>query len=174
MTPLLAILTHTPLWVFLLFALLVILGVQALRPRTIALGRVFATPAVFIAWGLASLALRATATAAGLWMATALAGALLAWFTLRLEGVRAEPGGRAHLPGSTLPLLRNLLIFAAKYAIGVTLARHPEAQGKLLVWDIAISGASAGYFAGWTVRFLLAYRRSAAALMPAAERRATC
>ena len=30
--------------------------------------------------------------------------------------------------GSPVPLVRNLVIFAAQYGIAVTLFRHPEAQ----------------------------------------------
>ncbi|HZB90982.1 MAG TPA: DUF6622 family protein [Stellaceae bacterium] len=165
MTALLAIVSHTPRWVFVVFALLLLLGIQALRPRTIAVARVFATPAVFIAWGLVSLALAAESAPQALvgWSLTAVAGASLALLTLRLDGLRAEGGGRVHLPGSPLPLMRNVLIFAAKYVLAVLLALHPAARSQLLFWDMAVSGASAGYFIGWTVRFLIAYRRAAAA-----------
>jgi hypothetical protein len=31
---------------------------------------------------------------------------------------------------------------------------------------MAVSGASAGYFIGWTLRFLIAYRRAAAVPLP--------
>jgi hypothetical protein len=163
-----AILTHTPLWVAALFAALVVLGLQALRPRSVALIRVFATPAVFVGWGLVSLALAAPrAPAAGLaWALLALVGGAVALATLRLEGVRAEGQGRVRLPGSVLPLLLNMTIFAAKYALAAAAALHPAARGAILPWDMAVSGVSAGYFVGWTVRFLLAYRRSAPAALP--------
>jgi hypothetical protein len=171
MTALLAILTHTPPWVFLVFALLLILGVQALRPRSIALARVFVTPLVFVGWGLLSLVLaaRTTPIAPVAWALTAAAGGALALLSVRLEGLRAEPGGRIHLPGSVLPLTRNMLIFAAKYVLAATMAQHPDMRAQLLLWDIAVSGASAGYFIGWTARLLLAYRRAAAAPIPAAR-----
>jgi Family of unknown function (DUF6622) len=168
MTALAAIVTHTPIWVFGVFALLLLLGVQGLRPRRVALARLLVTPAVFVSWGLVSLVLatRVTATAPLAWAVTATAGFAFAYATVRLHGLGAEPGGRVHLPGSVLPLTRNMLIFAAKYVLAAAMAVHPETRGQLVVWDIAVSGASAGYFIGWTVRLLLAYRR-AAAPMPA-------
>jgi hypothetical protein len=166
-----AVLTHTPLWVAALFAVLVVLGVQALRPRRVALIRVFATPAVFVGWGLVSLALAVPrAPAAGLaWALMALVGGAAAFVTLRLEGVRAQGQGRVHLPGSILPLLLSMTIFAAKYALAAVAALHPAALGAILPWDMAVSGAAAGYFIGWTLRFLLAYRRGAPAALPVAD-----
>ena len=170
MPALTAILAHTPRWVFVVFALLFVLGVQGLRPRRVALARVFVTPAVFVAWGLSSLASAAQATAMApvAWALTAAGGVALAFFAVRLDGLGAEPGGRVRLPGSVLPLARNMLIFAAKYVLAAALALHPEARGRLILWDIAVSGASAGYFIGWTARFLIAYRRTAAAPLPVA------
>lgn len=165
---LLLIVTNTPWWVFLLFALLLWLGVQALRPRTVALRRVFITPAIFIGWGMVGLALAARAQPAVIpaWALTAAAGAALALFSVRLTGLRTErDGALVHLPGSVLPLVRNLVIFGAKYVLAVAMARRPELRDQLLPWDMAVSGASFGYFVGWTVRFLLSYRRAAAALV---------
>jgi hypothetical protein len=50
------ILLHTPWWVFVVFALLLALGIQALRPRVVSAWRLLVTPGIFIAWGLVSLA----------------------------------------------------------------------------------------------------------------------
>lgn len=166
MPALAAIVAHTPVWVFGVFALLLLLGLQALRPRRVALARLLVTPAVFVCWGLVSLTLasRSSAAAPLAWVVTAAAGFALAYATVRLRGLGAEPGGRVHLPGSGLPLARNMLIFAAKYVLAAAMAVHPEARAQLVPWDLAVSGASAGYFIGWTVRLLLAYRRAAEAL----------
>ena len=51
-------LQNTPPWVFVVFALLVVLGVQALRPRILPVWRMVAIPLVFSAWGLITLATR--------------------------------------------------------------------------------------------------------------------
>jgi hypothetical protein len=114
-----AIFLHMPWWVFALFALLVALGVQALRPRVVPLWRLLVTPAIFIAWGLVSLVLQLTASAPLFlfdWLITAAVGALLSWITMQPAAMRIEAGGVA-VPGSALPLVRNLLIFSAKYAL---------------------------------------------------------
>jgi len=88
----------------------------------------------------------------------AIAGGL-AFATLRLKGLRADRGrGSVHLPGSILPLVRNLAIFAAKYTVAVLIARRPDWQSQLLWWDVGISAVAAGYFFGWLARFFLTYR----------------
>jgi hypothetical protein len=43
---------NTPIWVFVLFALLLVLGFQSLKPRTLPLWRLLIVPAVFIGWRL--------------------------------------------------------------------------------------------------------------------------
>jgi len=161
MPALTAILTGTPWWVFVLFAVLLALGAPALRPRTMPLARVFITPAVFIGWGLSSLV--AAAKAAPLILPVAAgAGVLgfgLAALTVRLDAMSAE-AGRVTLPGSALPLVRNLLIFAAKYVVAVAGAVRPDWHGPLLLADMAVSGLAIGYFVGWTWRLLGGYRRA--------------
>jgi hypothetical protein len=64
------------------------------------------------------------------------------------------------LPGSILPLLRILLLFGAHYVLRVAAAIHPDTSAAYWTWDIYVSGASAGYFAGWTVRFLRSYLKA--------------
>ena len=170
MTNPLLIVTNTPWWVFLLFALLVALGVQALGRRTMPLRRAFITPGVFIGWGLIGLALATRTTAAVIpaWALAAVAGAALAWVSVRLEGLKVDHGRAAvELPGSALPLIRNMVIFAAKYAFAVAMALRPGLRPELLPWDMAVSGAAFGYFVGWTLRFVLSYRRAAAPVLAA-------
>ncbi|HUH85832.1 MAG TPA: DUF6622 family protein [Stellaceae bacterium] len=172
MPALTAILSGTPWWVFVLFAVFVALGVQALKPRSLPLARVFITPAVFIGWGLSSLV--AAAKAAPLVLPGAIAAAAigfaLAALTVRLDALRAEPG-RVTLPGSALPLFRNLLIFAAKYVIAVASAMRPDWHPTLLLADMAVSGLAIGYFLGWTLRLVGGYRRALRLETMAASRR---
>ena len=49
------ILSHTPVWVWVLFAYLVSRGVVALREREMQPGRALIVPIVFLVWGLAGL-----------------------------------------------------------------------------------------------------------------------
>jgi len=159
----------TPRWVFALFALLLVLGLRATRPRIVAVPQLLLTPAAFVAWGVASLLARPDAFPLldADWLVCAAAGAVLAAMTARFEALRVDRAAwRVRLAGSNWPLVRNLLIFGAKYTLGVAMAMHPAMRGQLAVWDIAISGASAGYFIGWVAKFVVRYR-SAPRLEPA-------
>jgi len=160
MPGILAILQHIPLWVFAVFALLVWFGVQGLSARTVPLWRLLVTPAVFIAWGVIALALRSAPILIADWAAAAAIGAAIAWTTVRLDGVEIDrTRGILRLPGSWLPLIRNMTIFSAKFALALAIARAPAWRETLAAWDIAVSGASTGYFMGWLARLALAYRR---------------
>jgi hypothetical protein len=157
------ILRGTPWWVFLLAALLVWLGLRSLRPRVTTVVRVLVTPAVFITWGLASLTAggRSSPTLVPVWLLTAMAGLAFAVLTVRMQELLVDRVHRLVLvPASLLPLVRNIAVFSAKYALAVAVIIHPEAREQLAVWDVAVSGASAGYFFGWVVRFALAYRNA--------------
>jgi hypothetical protein len=50
----LTILYNSPWWVYVLLALLIWFGLQALRPRTLPIWRLMIVPMVFIGWGIAS------------------------------------------------------------------------------------------------------------------------
>jgi hypothetical protein len=161
MTQIINILLNTPWWVFALFVMLVLLGVQALRPRTIPVWRLLITPGVFIAWGLISLTLQPSVSSSFLWLdwlAAAAIGCTIAWLTTRAPDI--QRASIVVVPGSAVTLVRNMVIFAAKYGLAVAAAIAPAQRQQLALWDVAVSGASAGYFLGWLAILGLAYWRA--------------
>ncbi|HTP81901.1 MAG TPA: DUF6622 family protein, partial [Alphaproteobacteria bacterium] len=88
----LAIIQHTPPWVAALLALLVLLGVQALRPREVPVWRLLLVPAAFIAWGILSLMQKAGASPllAVDWLVTAAVGAAIGWWTTNPRAVHID------------------------------------------------------------------------------------
>ena len=164
--PIGTILQHTPVWVFVVLAAVIVLGLQALRPRELPVWRLLAVPAVFIGWGILSLIQRSLTSPAlaAEWFAAVALGAAIGWAVTRLAGVTFDPsGGFVHVPGTPLTLVRNLLIFLVRYGIAVAAALSVTAAGhaQFVTLDVAVSGIVAGYFLGWIGRFARARRASA-------------
>lgn len=157
------LLQGTPLWVYAIFAVLLYLGLRRLRTGVQSLARVWAVPAVFIAWGLIGLAGHSGApleTLSRWFLGAAIGGALGVW-SLNPAALAFDHQRRlVRQPGSALPLLRNLGIFGAHYVLQVIAAVQPQLHASALGWDLVVSGFSAGYFAGWALRFLAGQRRA--------------
>jgi len=152
-------LIHTPIWVFPLFAYLVWLGIKAMRPRTTTIWRSLIVPAVFIIWGLTRLLSDYQHGMAPLvsWTVAALALApvgLLMARPFEMDHVT----GQIHRPGSPIPLVRNVTIFALQYMVAVIAAIHPDGLTMVPLLGRAVSGAMTGYFLGRTIALLRQYR----------------
>ena len=160
MTFFVQMLFHTPPYVFVLFAYIVWQGTQSLRSRRRAIWRLLIVPTAFTATGLLLLALRPFG---GFLPIAAWLGGLVAFVPLglatgpRIVGVD-RAGGLVMLGGSPVPLLRNLLVFSAQYAIAVVSFLHPQAQASFVVAGHLVSGTSIGYFIGWTIMLRHRYR----------------
>lgn len=142
------VLSNTPLWAYALFALLILLGLQARKPRTVTLGRLLIVPVVFIVWGLSSLVLGPAPTTT-LLVARASAAAIafaFGWFVPSMRRMTVDPSSNlVHVPGSPIPLLRNVAIFLTKYVLIVAIV-ITQGDPTLRLADAAISGAISGYF----------------------------
>ena len=162
------ILIHSPLWVFPLFAYLVWQGIKARRPRTTSIWRALIVPMVFIVWGLSRLWSRHDYMWPLLsWVAAALAlmpVGLLTTKPLELDHVT----GQITRPGSYVPLIRNITVFALQYTVAVIAAVDPDGRTLATVVGRAISGATTGYFLGRTIALLRQYwkQRKADQLQP--------
>ena len=150
-----AVVTHTPWWVFAVLAYLIWMGVKGLEPRTVPLARVFVTPTVFIVWGFLGAAGRHLPPElnGAAWIGGAVIGAIPGALTSphRVELNRAI--NLVHFEGSPFPLIRNLTIFGLRYGLAVAAATSHGDNLGLAVVATAVSGLSAGYFLGWTAMF---------------------
>jgi hypothetical protein len=167
MSDLATILQHTPIWVYALFLALLALGLISLRTRSVKIWRPLVAPVVFFAWGVYGLVLRLDASALLplYWTGAAVVAAVLAWYGTNLDSMEPDPAsGRVRIVGSAFPLVRNMVLFFAKYAIGVAIAQAATEQQTLYSLDVAVSGISLGYFAGWLLRFAQRYRRAVVAV----------
>ena len=154
------ILIHTPIWVFPLFAYLVWLGIKAMRPRTVTIWRSLIVPAVFIVWGLSRLLSRQQDVMWPLiaWLAAAavlLMAGLLTARPLELD----HTTGEIKRPGSVVPLIRNVTVFALQYTVAVIAAVDPHDATTAAIAGRVISGGTTGYFLGRTIALLRQYFR---------------
>lgn len=124
---LIEILKHIPIWVFLLFAVLVRLGFVLARSRDVSIGRAATVPLVMAILSVAGV-VSAFAPAALPIVAWA-AGLLLALGVCRVlgypRGVAMTAERRVHVPGSWVPMGLMMTIFFTKFAVGVTLTFQP-------------------------------------------------
>src|SRR4051794_13844330 len=120
------VLIHTPLWAFALLAYLIWQGIKGMRPRTVTIWRSLIVPAVFIIWGLSRLLSRQDyAGPLVAWLAAAAVLLLVSLLTARpLE--LDHTTGEIKRPGSVMPLIRNVTVFALQYTVTVIAAVDPH------------------------------------------------
>jgi hypothetical protein len=147
-----AIVQHTPAWVWGLLSVLIAFGLSQTRDREISLLRVTILPLVMIALSMSGV-LRAfghAPVALGGWAAGV--GAALA-FARQIVSVRGAiwtaPTATLHVPGSWLPLALIVGLFAVKYFVGVQLAMHPA-----LATDASFAGLCSLAYGGFSGLFL--------------------
>lgn len=145
----LAILQHTPVWVYALLLALIALGVSQAFTRSMSLLRSALLPLALLGLSLAGVLssfgrqpLALLAWAGGL-------AAVVATLHGRFDtsAVRCDAATRSlRVPGSWLPLVLLMLVFGLKFAVGVALAMHPDLHTHVA---FALSTSAAyGLFSG--------------------------
>ena len=65
--------------------------------------------------------------------------------------------GEINRPGSVVPLIRNVTVFALQYTVAVIAAVDPHDATTAAIVGRAISGGTTGYFLGGTIALLRQY-----------------
>ena len=130
MTTILAILTHTPLWVWAIFAFVLFLGWQRTRDRTVELWRLVLFPAVMIVLAVSGI-VGAGLTIVPAVLVGAMVGGVAGWLLEREGATRRLPDGRVWLRGEWWSLLQVVAIFLFRYASSVAAALDPTLPGNL-------------------------------------------
>ncbi|HRP28636.1 MAG TPA: hypothetical protein PLG77_09440 [Burkholderiaceae bacterium] len=163
MSMLIHILQGTPLWVWGLLALLVILGVSQSMPRRVSARRIVIVPAIMLALSLAGVvtAFGAQPLAIAAWAAGVGLAIAFGIDAVAPRGARyARESARFDVPGSWLPMGLILGLFCIKYGVGVGLVMTPALAANT-PFEIAVAfvyGAFSGLFAARAI----ALRRLAA------------
>lgn len=172
-TPMIAqILINTPLWVWGLLALLLVLGLSQTRTRSVGMARITLLPlglAAFSLYGTVS-AFGASPTVLGSWLAATVLLLLIVMQMPRPAGAHYDSAARRfQRPGSWVPMALIMGIFLTKYAVGVSLVLHPELKANAS-FSLAVGtlyGVFSGIFAGRSLRLIrLALRPAAAPVLP--------
>ena len=141
------VVTHTPLYVWVLLALLLLLGVRRLKSRRAHLALVALAPMGFFTWSVLAAGLRfhgeGKETAVVAWAVAFLAGSLSG-------PIRTVPRPR-HVHGwifqyaaTALPLTLYMLLWATRYGLGIWAGFEPAMAGTLGLVGLALSAFTAG------------------------------
>jgi hypothetical protein len=118
------VLAHTPLYVWGIFALIIVLGYQRTRDRTVQLWRMFLFPALMIVTAVSGM------VGAGLGSLPAIVaglavGGVSGWLLERDGATRRLPNGQIWLRGDWWSFIQVLVIFGFRYSLAVVTAVNP-------------------------------------------------
>jgi hypothetical protein len=132
---LIQILTHTPLYVWVILAFLLWRGAVEMRDRELTLRRMLILPLVMLGLSLNDMALKFDMgmVLVAAWVTGCAAAALLAWRFGRARIAAGTAPDRVLVRGSVMPLILMLAIFLTKYITSVVLVIQPQLAHQLPV-----------------------------------------
>jgi hypothetical protein len=164
MTAITEAITHTPLWVWPLFAVVLFLGARNLWPRERPLAPMIVLPAVLLVFALYNLtSSRADLTLVIPAFAVSFAiGIGIGWNLVPKHVEVLRDKGSIRVPGSVAPLLVVIAILILRYAIGYIYGRWPELRADpALALEFSATGALlAGIIWGRILRLARIYRNA--------------
>jgi lysylphosphatidylglycerol synthetase-like protein (DUF2156 family) len=152
------VITHTPIWVWALFAFVLFMGATGTRDRTVALWRMLLMPAVL---GLISLSGLVNANVASLpaIVLGLLAGGTAGWLLVRPSGIRRLANGRVWLRGEWWTFAQIVLILVFRYTTAIVPIMAPSLNADP-TWHLAtvfVSSVLSALFLGRVAARLKAY-----------------
>lgn len=160
------VITHTPVWVWVLFIFLISRGIKARKPAIVTLEKLAIIPAIFLIWDIYDLVMfrKLTVATCTLWGAGLLAGAALGYLLIKQVNTARAAQPRSiyrQADYSALPFM--MLAFGVKYVLGVMTAVSPETlqQPGMSAFAIITGGIFAGVFVGKFTRYVRVYLSAA-------------
>ena len=153
------ILSNTPIYAWILLALLVWKGLRARKIHIISWKDMLVFPLVMLGWSFYSAYQNYDVTSLLFWILSLAAGIAMGPLTMRGQSFRFDKEKKqVELSGSWVPLVLMLSIFAVRYYLGASYGMHPELKGALSLFTVeCLAALIAGIFFG---RFLGLWRRS--------------
>jgi hypothetical protein len=149
---------HTPVYVYVVFAYLVISGLQASRDRVIPIFKPVILTVLFLILSLDTLlrVFSVNCISIGIWLVGSIIGFCLGWLQAWRRNIKVDKQKKKlFLPGTSSTLLIALFIFALKYYIGYTRHEYPERlqQVGFQIFAVLLSGWSSTLFLGRLVNY---------------------
>jgi hypothetical protein len=160
------IITHTPVYVWAILAVLVWRGTAALREREMTVRSLFIVPLIMLALSLQDVLMKfgSDALALVVWAGAAAGTTLLVWKFGRPRTAPGSTPGSVIVRGSWVPLAMMMAVFFTKYVASVLLAVLPHARQDVLFAAAvcALFGVFNGCFLGRLARDVANSRRAPA------------
>jgi hypothetical protein len=159
-----AIVVHTPLWVWALYALLLFLGFQRTRDSAVPLWRVLILPIVVSLLAISSFLGAGPGAVPAMLVGLAIGGAA-GWRLERDGATRRLPDGRLWLRGEWWTFAQIVVVLIFRYVINVVPAVAPRlnANPTWHVGTLFLAAALSAVFLGRTAARLRAYFAAAPA-----------
>ena len=151
-TSVVAVVSHTPYWVWFLYAALLILGLQRTRDNVLPFWRLLILPGAVVAMTVAS-AIGAGVGLLPVILLGLIIGGAAGWWLEPVDSARRTPDGMIALRGEWWTLAQIVLVLLARYAISVLSVTHPMLsvdtawQVLTLLATTALSGVLLGRIA---------------------------
>jgi hypothetical protein len=167
MNTIISALSHTPIWVYILFVYLMWVSIKATKTRVISLKKVFIIPALFTYMSIHTLitSFDINFFEISTWTCAILFGVIVGCLDVLRKVANIKVDKQKHLiqlPGSWVTLILILIIFASKYYFSYELAIDPALHNQtgFEFGMLAVSGACTGLFIGRLIIYLYSYNKS--------------
>jgi hypothetical protein len=164
----LKILTNVPIFIWPVFAFLLIGGLKARKTGMVPLAVLLAVPACFFIWSSVSFFGRygGEALPAILWVLCLSAGFLIGYTHIQKLPLQFDKQKRRiEMPGSWIPLILSMSIFSAKFSLGMMRSTLPHMDGSLFFLGMELlATVILGVFVGRGLGCLYRYRAAPDAL----------
>lgn len=158
----LKIIANIPIFVWPLFAILLLGGLKARKTSLVPLSALLAAPALFFCWALLSFFDRYAGEPLSIvfWLLCLGAGFLIGFSHLQRLKLRFDKEKKAiEMPGSWIPLILSMSVFTTKFSIGMMRGMLPHLNDSILMLCLELfSSVILGIFIGRAMGCFARYR----------------
>lgn len=155
------IISNIPLFVWPLFAVLLLGGIKARKVSLVPLRTLLLVPLIFLGWSFSSFFGKYTEfSAVFFWVLSLGAGFLIGFLCMQRLKLKFEREKKMiEMPGSWIPLILSMSIFSAKFSVGMMRGMLAQPDSSMLLLGVELfSAIILGIFLGRAVVCLIRYR----------------